>query len=113
MRLRPISDNIICSDGDFGEQVTAGGIIIKDMMGKSEGITPRWFKVRAVGPDIEWLQPGEWVYVEYGRWTEGFDFDGEKLWKVDPNGCIATAPEKPSMVNISSDVVIAPKKELY
>jgi hypothetical protein len=53
------------------------------------------------------------VYVEYGRWTEGFVVDGEKLWKVDPNGCLATATEKPNTVNISSDVVIAPKKELY
>ena len=36
------------------------------------------------------LNPGQWVYVEYGRWTEGFTCkddrleDGQKIWKVDP-----------------------------
>jgi hypothetical protein len=46
--------------------------------------------------------------VEYGRWTEGFNVKDDrldpdqKLWKLDPNGCLATADEKPETINIKS-----------
>ena len=113
MAFRALSDNIVCSDGDFGGQVTAGGIILNSSLGKGEGIVPRWFKVRYVGDDIDWLTPGEWVLVEYGRWTEGFNLEGERMWKVDPNGCLATSPEKPDTLNLTASTVHAEKKELY
>ena len=50
---------------------------------------------------IDWLEEGQWVYVEYGRWTEGFTApddrleEGQKIWKLDPNGCLAVADEMP------------------
>ena len=72
MRIKPRTDNIFCINADFGDTVTKQGIIIKKTLGKESGITPRWMEVFDVGPDIDWLQPGQWVYVEYGRWTEGF-----------------------------------------
>ena len=113
MPLRPINDNIICSDGDFGDHVTASGIIVQSTIGKSEGITPRWFKVKYIGPDVDWLEVGQWVLVQYGRWTEAFTFENEKLWKIDPNGCLMTSPEKPNVINVTGDTVIAPKKDYY
>ena len=103
MKIRAINDNILCVDGDFGEQVTTGGIKDPNTSGKEEGIVSRWFKVFEVGPDIDWITPGQWVYVEYGRWTEAmklqddrFESDDNKaeVWKVDPNGCLAV-----SMIN--------------
>lgn len=107
-RVRPLKDNIFCTDGDFGEQTTQAGIIIQKTIGKEEGIVPRWFKIFAVGPDIDFLEPGQWVLVEYGRWTEGLkvkddrlDVD-EKIWKVDPKGCLAVADERPNDVNLKS-----------
>jgi hypothetical protein len=106
MRIRAYSDNILCTEGDFGDQTTESGIIIKSTMGKEEGVVPRWFKVFEVGPDIDWLQSGEWVLVEFGRWTEGFTVkddrleEGTKLWKVDPTGCLATSSEKPGGISI-------------
>ncbi len=109
MRIRAYSDNILCTEADFGDQTTQSGIIIKSTMGKEEGVVPRWFKVFEVGPKIDWLQPGEWVYVEFGRWTEGFTAkddrleEGQKLWKVDPSGCMAVSPDGPEgTVSISS-----------
>ena len=120
-RLRAIRDNILCTDADFGDQVTESGILIKSNMGQSQGITPRWMQVFEVGPDIDWLTPGQWVYVEYGRWSEGmklsderFDTDNGKkeIWKVDPAGCLAVADEKPNTFNYNSDVVATEKRTL-
>lgn len=109
-RINPIGDNILCTDGDFGDQTTQAGLIIKSTIGKEEGVVPRWFKVFAVGPEIDWLQPGQWVYVEYGRWTEGFKINpqddrleqDQKIWKVEPKSCLAISDEKPDTLNIKS-----------
>ena len=109
-RINPIGDNILCTDGDFGDQTTQAGLIIKSTIGKEEGVVPRWFKVFAVGPEIDWLHPGQWVYVEYGRWTEGFKINpqddrleqDQKIWKVEPKSCLAISDQKPDTLNIKS-----------
>ena len=101
-RIRAYSDNILAINGDFGDQTTQAGLIIKSTIGKESGIVPRWFQVFDVGPDIDWLEPGQWVYVEYGRWTEGFKAPDDrldpdqKIWKLDPAGCLAVSDEKPN-----------------
>ena len=118
-RVKPRTDNIFCIEGDFGDKTTESGIIVKATIGKSEGVTPRWFKVFDVGPDIDYLKPGQWVYVEYGRWTEGFKVPqddrlepDQKIWKVDPNGCMLVSDEEPdTQLNIASDTIGAFKKE--
>lgn len=95
MEIKAIQDNILCSDGDFGDQTTKAGLIIKSTIGKESGVTPRWFKVHAVGPEIDWIQPGQWIYVEYGRWTEGFKVGDLKLWKVEPKACMLVSDDAP------------------
>ena len=101
-KLKAIRDNILCINGDFGAKQTRAGIIVKATIGTDEGVTPRWFEVFEVGPDIDWLKPGQWVYVSYGRWTEGFKTTDERLdpdqkvWKVDPDGCMLVSDEGPT-----------------
>lgn len=94
--IRAIRDNILCINADFGDYVSEAGLIIKSNIKDSQGITPRWMQVFEIGPEINWLQSGQWVLVEYGRWTESiemqddrFDTDDNKMdvWKVDPKGC--------------------------
>lgn len=115
MKLKPFGDNIICTDADFGDQTTQSGIILKSNVKQSQGITPRWFRVFAVGEEIDWLKPDQWVLVEYGRWTEGFDFDDDRnaeekrFWKIDPNACLATADEKPDTLYYNKEKVTADK----
>ena len=121
MKLRAIRDNILCTDGDFGDKVTAGGLIVQSTIGKSEGIVPRWFRVFEVGPDIDWVQPGQWVYVEYARWTEAIELQDErfdtpenkkKVWKVDPKACLLISDEAPADTLVfNTNVVSAAKKE--
>lgn len=124
MKMRPLHDTVICTDGDFGESVTAGGIIVQKTIGKTEGVTARWFQVYAVGPDVKFVEPGDWVLVEYGRWTEGFrggyvvdDLeDGTTMWKVEYQSILAKTADKvkPHTANVAGrDIVTAAKKSLY
>ena len=123
MKLRAIRDNILCTDGDFGDMVTESGLVIKSNIGTAEGITPRWFKVHEVGPEIDWCESGQWLYVEYGRWTEAIEVEDErfdtpgnkkKIWKVDPKGCMAISDEAPEgTLNFNTNSVGAMKKTLY
>ena len=121
MKLRAIRDNILCTDGDFGDKVTASGLIVQSTIGKSEGIVPRWFRVFEVGSDIEWIKPGQWVYVEYGRWTEGIEVQDDrfdtpenkkKIWKVDPKACLLVSDDEPNLheIVINTGAVSAIKK---
>lgn len=118
-RIRAIRDNILCINADFGDYVSEAGLIIKSNIKDSQGITPRWMQVFELGSEIDWLQTGQWVLVEYGRWTESiemqddrFDTDDNKMdvWKVDPKGCLAVADEKPNTFNYNSDVIASEKK---
>lgn len=71
----PINDKILVCDMNFGEQKTKSGIVIQTDDGKVEGIKPRWAKVWAVGPEQKDVKVGEWVLIEHGRWTRGFEVD--------------------------------------
>ena len=49
--VRPIRNRVIVSGMEFGEQTTAGGIIISSDDGKDRGIKPRWGLVEAKGSE--------------------------------------------------------------
>jgi co-chaperonin GroES (HSP10) len=100
-KLRPIQAHILVRDMNFGEQVSAGGIVLKSDDGKSEGVRPRWCKVFAVGPEQTDVKVGEWIYVEHGRWTRGLEVEEDNgtkftIWRVDPTGIMMSADEKPA-----------------
>ena len=122
MKLRAIGDKILCINGDFGDYTTNAGLIIKSTIGKSEGITPRWFQVFEVGPDIDWITPGQWVYVAYGRWTEGITIEDERfdtednrttVWSVEPEGCLAISDEKPEEIFNYTESTVHAQKKVY
>lgn len=106
-KLRPIQAHILVRDMNFGEQKSAGGIVLKSDDGKSEGVRPRWCKVFAVGPEQKDVKAGEWILVEHGRWTRGLEVeedDGTKftIWRVDPNGMLMSADEKPAGIEFGN-----------
>lgn len=102
-KLRAIRDTILAINGDFKDHVTESGIIVKSTAGKNEGITPRWFQVLEVGEDSQYLvSEGQWIYVEYGRWTEALELSDDRIeggkgdvWRIDPAGCLAVSDEAP------------------
>ena len=100
-KLKPIRDNIVIVDMDFGEQVTKGGLVLLSDDGKSEGVKSRWGRVHSVGPMQVDVKAGEWILLEHGRWSRGFtvlDDDGNDIIirRADPNGILAVADEKPN-----------------
>jgi co-chaperonin GroES (HSP10) len=99
-KIRPIRSHILVKDMNFGEQYTAGGIFIPSDDGKSEGVKPRWARVFAVGPECTEVKVGEWILVEHGRWTRGLEVEGDDgvkftIWRVDNNGIMMSADERP------------------
>jgi co-chaperonin GroES (HSP10) len=100
MKIRALHDDVLVQDMDFGEQTTAGGIIVKSDDGKVHGIKPRWGQVYKVGPDQTDVHPGQWILIEHGRWTRKIkidDGDGAKeIQKVEVKSILAVADEKPN-----------------
>jgi co-chaperonin GroES (HSP10) len=76
--VRPIQNRVIVNNMEFGERTTAGGIIISSDDGKDSGIKPRWGQVVVKGNDnADPYQVGDWILIEHGRWTRGFEVELE------------------------------------
>lgn len=122
--IRPLKDIILGYQGDFGDQTTAGGIVIKSTAGTNEGVGPRWFCLYAVGENhTDTVSPGEWVLVEHGRWSEHIIIQDnsllkengsyQQLWRLDPKCILAASETKPEEhININPSTVWAEKKTL-
>lgn len=121
MKIRAINDNILCTDGDFEDHITQSGLLIKNNIGNADGITPRWFRLFECGPNVHEdisSRIGWWVLVAYGRWTEGVEIEDERLpegkakvWKVEPESCLALAETRQDAINFNSEAVTAAVKE--
>lgn len=98
-KLQAINNKILATDGKFHIEKSDGGIILPDISDKATGLIPRWFKVYSVGNDIDWVKPGQWIYVAYGRWTEGFKIDGidKTIWMIEDKGCMLVSDEEPDV----------------
>ena len=98
--IKPIRDHILVEEMKFGEQQTAGGIVLMSDDGKSEGVRPRWCKVFAIGPEQKDVKVGEWILLEHGRWTRGIkvlDEDGSEIVirRADVNAILMVSDEDP------------------
>ena len=56
--LRPLRENVIVTNLEKGERLSANGIIIPDDDGKDTGIRARWAQVYAVGPEQKDVEVG-------------------------------------------------------
>lgn len=102
-KLRPIKDNVIVTDIEFGEEKTKGGIILLSDDGKTTGIHPRWGKVYAVGDRQQDVHVGDWILIEHGRWSRGIIHEDENdnevvIYFVDTNAIMMISDEKPADV---------------
>ena len=105
--LETIHDNVLITDMNFEEQVSAGGIIIQSDNGKTEGIKPRWGKVYQIGPEQHDVKIGDWILVEHGRWTRGLqieDSNGQVVTvrRVETKAIIAISDHLPTDVNLGA-----------
>ena len=102
--VRPIRNRVIVSDMNFGETTTKGGIIITSDDGKDRGVKPRWAKVVAKGPENnDEYAVGDWILIEHGRWTRGYDVEDETgtvttLRTVEAESVLAMSTEQPDEI---------------
>jgi co-chaperonin GroES (HSP10) len=93
----PLVNHVFVTDLDSGVQKTKNGILIPDDNMTNRGVRPRWGQVYAVGPDVTELKPGEWIYIEHGRWTERITLQFEdhevNVWRVDFPAAVMVASE--------------------
>ena len=99
--LTPVKNRVLVRDMYFGEQKTAGGIIISNDDGTTRGIYPRWSKVYAKGPtNNDDYNNGDWILVEHGRWTRGVKINNGneeiELRMVEAESVLAVSEERPS-----------------
>jgi len=93
--FKPLRDGILVRNMEFGEQRTASGLIIASDDGKTSGIHPRWGEVIAVGNEQQDVTVGQYVLVAHGRWSRGFELNGETVRTVDPNDVLGIQDEAP------------------
>tara|TARA_B100001057_G_scaffold491080_1_gene580590 strand:+ start:3179 stop:3535 length:357 start_codon:yes stop_codon:yes gene_type:complete len=101
-KVRPLRNKILVKSIDQGMRTSKGGIILPSadkVEDGGSGIRPRWAEVYAVGSEIDWLQPGDYVLMEHGRWTKGVQIedDGEEfdLRVADPEGILGKSDARP------------------
>jgi co-chaperonin GroES (HSP10) len=102
-KLRPIKDNVVVTDIEFGEEKTKGGIILLSDDGKNTGIHPRWGKVYAVGDVQQDVQIGDWILIEHGRWSRGINHEDENgnevvIYFVDTKSIMMVSDTRPEDV---------------
>jgi co-chaperonin GroES (HSP10) len=100
--IRPLHDRVIVREMNFGEMKTKAGLIIMSDDGKNHGIKPRWGKIYAIGHENkEEYKVGDWLLIEHGRWTRGYNVelpDEDEvviLRTVDTDGILAWQHEEP------------------
>lgn len=105
---RAVGNRVLVSDMYFGEQKTAGGIILNDDDGKVHGIYPRWGKVFSKGPrNKDDYNEGDWILIEHGRWTRSmqveFDDTKHELRMIESESVLAYSNEKPNDTYIGKE----------
>jgi len=100
-KIRAIRNHVLVTEMKFDQRITAGGIVILNDNGKTEGIRPRWGRVYDVGPEQKDVEVGQWVMVAHGRWTRGIDVQQEQevitVRRVDINDILIVSDEQPSV----------------
>ena len=96
--ITPLPDRIL-GTVDIGER-KIGSLYLLEDLGKTDGIRPRWTHVYAVGSNIDWIKPGQWVLVENGRWTPHTKVDvgngkTRRIAQIDPTGCLLVQNHRP------------------
>ena len=108
MKIRALSNKILATEIERGEQKSRGGIVLLNDDGKVEGVRPRWLQVYRRGVEVtDDINEGDWIYVEHGRWTHGMIVgEGEEkveLWGIDPDSILLVSTEKPEIERIMKD----------
>lgn len=106
MKIRPLRDKILIHNLERGYRTLSSGIVLLSDDGKEHGVRPRWAEVYAVGPDVDYLEKGQWVLMEHGRWTRGIDMgDDLTIYAADKDAILVVSDKEPKdgMVGNTTD----------
>ena len=92
--FRPLHDGVLVKEMKFDEVRTASGLIIPGDDGDLRGIHPRWAQIVEIGHEQTDVSVGEWV-LAHGRWSRGFELNGETHRTVDPKDILMSSDERP------------------
>lgn len=100
MTLRPLRNVVLFqfmddtsgSRGRFSERTT--GSIIIPVLDSTQHKTNRWGRVVAVGPEVDGVEPGDFVLIEALQWTRGTVLEEQKLWKTDDTKILAVTNDE-------------------
>lgn len=101
--INALPNDVLVINMEKGEKITKGGLIVLDDNGQNRGIRSRWCQVYKIGSkaaEIVDYKEGQWIFVEHGRWTFGFNIEtpeGEDLYvqKVELKSVLAVSDECP------------------
>lgn len=102
-KVEAIGDKILAEMIDRPENFKQrkSGIIIAEKDGTTAAIRNRWFKIYAVGPEVDFVKEGEYVLVEHGRWSNGMKVNDDlKLYLLDNKDCLAVSDEEPDLLDL-------------
>ncbi len=106
MKLRALTNKILCKEMEKGELKSRGGIILINDDNSEQGIRPRWMQVISVGPEVHGISPDQWIMVEHGRWTHGMVMRDDKeeftIWGAEEESVLLVADEKPEIERSAS-----------
>lgn len=86
MALRPLQESFLFEftnetyGGKFVEKHRSGIILTNQDM-TTQGQTPRWGRVLAIGDKVTDFEVDDLVLIEYGKWTTGVTYEEKKYWR--------------------------------
>lgn len=100
-------EDVLLTNMYFGEQKTAGGLIVSSDDGVERGIKPRWGQVFSIGPNYKHrneIAIGDWVLLEHGRWSRGIHIEDNEgvewiIRKADTDSILMVTSDEPSDVS--------------
>lgn len=101
--INALPNDVLVINMERGEKITKSGLIVMDDNGENRGIRPRWCQVYKIGSAVQNtldFNEGDWILVEHGRWTFGFNIEtneGDELYvqKVEVKSILLTSDECP------------------
>lgn len=99
-KIKAFGDRILATMAETpsGYKKSKSGLLIADKDMDASGIKNRWFEVYAVGEEIDWCKPGQYLLVAHGRWSNGikaFEGSDNKLYLLDNKECLMVSDDRP------------------
>jgi len=102
MKVKAVGSSVLASMVKVasGHRVLASGILLPDKDMELSGIRPRWFKVESIGPLVKFIEEGQFVFVEHGRWSNEMKIlqkggDTTSVWLLDNEKCLLVSDIDP------------------